>query len=219
MKIKQLRGYLLINICSLSLQTSLFLILCRRGSFPNRCATLSFSRALCGLFNRVINFWISVFSPLFAVRFCMTAPVDRLQLTGRCISQFSAPSFRKRALALLCKVQAKWAPLPLALSTVVLESATVSTKVVEGWLVTCYWGGNKGKSDKQASRFIHGSSMNCKWGNNLPFFTVGCWVFKMYLLFQKSSTCFKSSTPLFQTCLHQKHETLLTLEFNFKCLC
>lgn len=37
----------------------------------------------------------------------------------------SAPSFRKGALALLCKVQAKWAPLPLALSTVVLESATV----------------------------------------------------------------------------------------------
>ncbi len=134
MKMKRLHGYLLINICSPSLQTPLFLILCRWGLFPNRCATLSFSRALCGLFNRVINFWISVFSPLFAVRFCMTAPVDRLQLTGRCISQFSAPSFRKRALALLCKVQAKWAPLPLALSTVVLESATVSKKVVE-WLV------------------------------------------------------------------------------------
>lgn len=50
----------------------------------------------------------------------MTALVDRLQHAGRCISQFSAPSFRRRALALLCRVQAKWAPLPLALSTVVL---------------------------------------------------------------------------------------------------
>lgn len=134
MKIEQLRGYLLINICSPSLQTSLFVILCRWRLFPNRCATLSFSRALCGLFNRVINFWISVFSPLFAVRFCMTALVDRLQHTGRCISQFSAPSLRKRALALLCKVRAKWAPLPLALSTVVLESApSLKRWLRDGW--------------------------------------------------------------------------------------
>lgn len=101
--------------------------------FQNRCAPLSFSRALCGWFNRVIHFGISVFSPLFAARFCMTAPADRLQHTGRCISQFSAPGLRKRALALLRKVQAKWAPLPLALSTVVLEPAAVSKKVVEGW--------------------------------------------------------------------------------------
>lgn len=149
---KEVHGYLLINICSPSLQTSLFMILCRWRLFPNRCATLSFSRALCGLFNRVINFWISVFSPLFAVWFCMTALVDRLQHTGRCISQFSAPSFRKQALALVCRVQAKWAPLPLAHATVVLESATVSTKVVGGWLVTCYWSGNKGKADERASR-------------------------------------------------------------------
>lgn len=51
---------------------------------------------------------------------------------GDCVSQFSAPSFRKEALALSCQVQAKWASLPLALSTVVLESATVSKKVVRG---------------------------------------------------------------------------------------
>lgn len=148
------------------------MILRRWRLFPNRCATLSFSRAVCSLFIRVIHFWISVFSPLFAVRFCMTALVDRLWHTGRCISQFSAPSFRKQTLALLCKVQAKCAPLPPAVSTVVLESATVSKKVVEGWLVTCYWSGNKGKSDEQASRFIHGSSMNWKWGKILRRYTL-----------------------------------------------
>lgn len=169
MKINQPCGYLLINICSPSLQTSLFMILCRWQLFPNRCATLSFSRALCGLFNRVIHFWICVFSPLFAMWFCMTALVDRLQHTGRCISQILAPSFRKQALALLCRVQAKWAPLPLAFATVVLESAPASKKVVGGWLMTCYWSGNKGKSDEQASRCIHAPSMNSKQGQIFTF--------------------------------------------------
>lgn len=74
----------------------------------------------------------------------------------------------------------------------------VSKKVVEGWLVTCFWGGNKGKSDEQASRFIHGSSMNCKWGKNLPFYTAGR---KNVFTFAQEFN-FKSKTLLFQTCLH-----------------
>lgn len=95
MKIKQAHGYLLINICSTFLQTQLFMILCRWWLFPNRCATLSFSRALRALLNRVIHFGVSVFSPLLAVWFCMAALVDRLLHTGRCMLQFSAPLFQK----------------------------------------------------------------------------------------------------------------------------
>lgn len=74
------------------------------------------------------------FSPLFAAWFCMTALVDRLQHTGRRISQFSAPSFRKWALAMLPMVRAKWAQLPLS-----LYWAAGSKKIVGEWLMTCHW--------------------------------------------------------------------------------
>lgn len=125
------------------------MMLCRWRMLPNRCATLSFSRAFLSLSNRVIHPRISVSSPLFAVRFCVTALVDRLQHTGRCISQFSAPGFRRQALAVLYRAQAKWARLPLALPTVVL---VLSPKrwLEDDWLVACYW--NKDR------RFICGSS-------------------------------------------------------------
>lgn len=101
------------------------IIMCRWLLFPNRCAMLPFSWAICGLFNRMINFWISVFPSVI----CSTVLHDRTGTQAAAHREMqvtiSAPSFRKWALALLCKVQAKWAPLPLALSTVVLESATV----------------------------------------------------------------------------------------------
>lgn len=66
MKINLLFDYFLINISFPPVQKQLLAMPCRWRVFPNRCATMAFSRAFYCLFNRAINFWICVFFPLCA---------------------------------------------------------------------------------------------------------------------------------------------------------
>ncbi|TNN69653.1 hypothetical protein EYF80_020143 [Liparis tanakae] len=68
-------------------------------------------------------------------------------------------SVKKQALAQFCRVQAKWAPLPLPLATLVLESATVSKTVVGGWLNQVV--GRSGTS-------FSGARAECTWAHGEP---------------------------------------------------
>lgn len=133
MKVK--RGCLLVNICSPSLQTSLFMTLHRWLLFPNRCATLSFTWVLCSLFIRVINLGNQCFPSIICSVLLHDRTSRQTAAHREMHSAISAPSFRKQALALLCKVQAKWAPLPHSLYSGAGISHCLERWWGDGW---CY---------------------------------------------------------------------------------
>lgn len=174
-------------------------IMCRWLLFPNRCAMLPFSWAICGLFNRMINFWISVFPPLFAAPYYMTAPVHRLQHTGRCRSQSQLPVSKSEHWHCCVRFRPNGLHF-LSLSLQWCWNQPLSRKVVGGWLVDCYWSGNKGKSDERASGFIVFSE------SSVVFLLLGvrmwCWEIKcIFTLSTSISVCFKGKKKSFKNIL------------------
>ena len=127
------------------------------------------------------------------MRLCMTALVDRLQHTGRCILQFSVPSFRMWALALSCRVQANWAPLPsLPLQWCWNQSLSPKSCSEDGWWHVIEVDARAGLMSKSQD-FIHGFSVKCKGGKIFTFSVfqshlLWCWVWITYFYFSKEKT-------------------------------
>lgn len=147
----------------------------------------SFSRALCGLFNRMINFRISVFCPLFAVPYYAAAPVHKLQHTGRCSSQFQLPVSEREHWHCCVRFRPNGLHF-LSLSLQWCWNQPLSRKVVGGWLVTCYRSGNKGKSDEQGLKIYLWRSASCSRGTKSSLFLllgVRMWVLRI-----KKRVCF-----------------------------
>lgn len=154
------------------------MFLCRWWLFPSRCATLSFSRALCGLFNRVINFWFCVFSLHYLP--CGSAWLHRwtdCSTQGDAFRNFQLPvlesehwhwcvRFRPNGLHFL-SLALQWCwNQPLSRKVVVV--AVVAVVGGDGWWLVTEVETRVNLMSK-AWRFIHDSSMTCRWGEIFTF--------------------------------------------------
>lgn len=170
-------------------------MLCRWRLFLNRCATLSFSRALCYLFNRVINLRISVFFLHYLLR--VSAWLHRwtdCSTQGDTFCNFQLPAtesrhwlcsvrFRPNGLHfLLLALQWCWNQ-PLSLKKMVWGmSGDLLLKWEQGQI---WW--------RTGIKIWIWYTMNCKWAQIFSFFDCQevsslVWSFKNVITFTQNET-------------------------------
>lgn len=169
-KIKLLHGYLLINICSPPLHTHYSWYCADGGCFQTDVRHChSQGRFAAYLIEWLISEWV------FSLHYLLCGSAWLHEWTdcstqGDAFRNFQLPASESRHWH--CSVGFR--PNGLHFLLLALQwcwNQPLSLKRWSGWwLVTCYWSGNKGRSDdEQASGFIYGYTMNFKWGQIFSF--------------------------------------------------